>query len=521
MKKTGVLVVFAVVSLCLTGCFEVDQDYTLNPDGSGKVLHRVKQPDILGQGEAGLKQVLEKQLSEAKGVDAWSDVSVEISEDGSFLFTGTAYFSDLNELVLEDADAFRFRWEPSASGAYALTLDTSGGESEEFALSSDDIAAAVKKARQEWNQVKPMMQGMLGSFKWQASFHLPASVVDVSGLEETASDRVSFAMTGARYFEAVDEMMSDDAFLEAQARRGGFEAVADGDEQMPPEIMAKLFGEDGVYALTASKATPLFDYAAAVSAAESNFEAMMASLPVEAPKQIVPPARGGDFRTLKVIGTGYVTDSEQAWQKAGAKLSVVGVLPGSVIKADEGRLVAATSADGSDLMPEDEWDRRFSVSLDSEDPTRVQFEVSTALPPAGAKGFRNVSGVVYYVVASEPDEEIELFSRLQPGTPGEMYPAVLGEIEPGYSEGTEQVTIDIGLPMDEISELVFSDADGRPLDVQHISTSWSDDSTSLSYMSDGAFPRDGKVRLKVRKGLKTYEVPFTIANIDLTGRPMK
>lgn len=518
MRKTHFLAVLAMALLCLTGCFEVDQQYTLNPDGSGKVVHRVKKPDVMGQGAAGLKDLVKSQMTGAKGVDAWSDVSVETTEDGSMVFTGTAYFSNLNELELEDADALRFRWIPAPNGA-RLELVTSEAQASESELSADEVAKQLEDAKKEWNQTKPMMQGILSSFKWRASFELPGEVVDSSSFETSGGSTVTFNMSGERYFQVIEELMNDEAFLEEQARLGNLGGMSP-DEAMPAEFAERLFGEGGVYAIT-SNGGAQFDYASAVADAEANLESMMASLPVEAPKEIVPPAKGGDFRSLKVISTGFVTDGELAWQSEGATLTIAGELPGSVVSAEEGMLNTAVSDNGTDLLPEEEWDREISVSLDSEDPTKVKFDVSTLLPPAGAKGFREVSGVVYYKNAAGPDEEVELFSTLEPGTEGSAYGAVLGDYESGYSEGSEQVSVDINLPREEISEVVFLDASGKPLDVQNVSTSWSSDSVSLTFSYDGSFPRNGSVLLKVRKDLQTYGVPFRVTNVDLTGRPMK
>jgi hypothetical protein len=517
MSKLRVLMVLAVALVCLPGCFEVDQEYTLNPDGSGKVVHKVKQPDLMGQGASRLKEILKEQLTSAEGVDAWSDVSVELTDDGSTLFTGTAYFSDLNSLKLEGGDAFRFRWDAAAGGAHRLSMAT--GETGSDPAGAPNTEAEIREARTEWNQMRPMMQGLLGSLRWRATFHLPGNVSDRASFETSGPSVVTFSMTGDRYFQVMDELMSDEAFLEGQAKQGSLSGLMDPGGDLPPDLVTRMFGENGVYALVPSS-RPQFDYASAVTAAQDDFDSMMTSLPVEAPKQIAPPARGGDFKSVKVVGTGFVTDGS-GWKREGATVAISAELPGSVITAEEGILLVATSDDGTNLLPEQEWDRQISVSLDSDDQTTVSFELSTLLPPHGAKGFREISGLVYYKTASAPDEEVELFSSLEPGTRGSRFGATLGDYEPGYMEGTEHVNVSIDLPREEISEIVFLDAAGRPVGAEVMSTSWSSDSTSLSYSLDGTFPRNGKAIIKVRKELTTYEVPFKAVNIDLSGRAMK
>jgi hypothetical protein len=60
----------------LAGCFETKQEFTLNPDGSGKVVHESKfQTMDLSDGKRGsdkqMKAAVAEIINEAKGVDAW------------------------------------------------------------------------------------------------------------------------------------------------------------------------------------------------------------------------------------------------------------------------------------------------------------------------------------------------------------------------------------------------------------------------------------------------------------------
>lgn len=521
MSRSRVLSLLATALLCLTGCFEVEQEYTLNPDGSGKVVHQVRQPDVMGQGEAGLKEILKQQLEEAQGVDAWSDITVRVTEDDSFEFRGTAYFSNLNDLSLKDAETLRFGWEQMSGGAGRLMLQTEATSESTPAGSSDDAQERLDEALKEWKQMRPMMQGLLGSFKWQASFHLPGEVTASSNFEKSGPREVLFAINGERYFEEIDAMMSDAEFLEQQAAQGSLDMLDPESEAMPAVLVTRLFGEDGAYVTTAAAAKPTFDYASAVAAAGTQFEEMLASLPVDAPAAVIPAAKGGDLTGLEIVQASYVTDGDRAWATEGASLSCTAVLPGAVIAVEPGQLTRAISDDGADLLPEEEWSRSVDASLDSEDPTRVSFDLKTKLPSAAAKGFRELAGVLYYVSASEPDEEISLFDSISPGAAGKALGASIGEIGPGYEDGSEQLVVELGIPREELNELIFLDAGGSRLDAQLISTSWSDASTTLTYSLDREFPRNGKIRAMVRRGLTRYEVPFSLGNIDLLGRPRK
>lgn len=513
MSKLRAAAFVALVVVCLTGCFEVDQEYTLNPDGSGKVVHRLTQPDLLGQGEAGLKQLVEQQLSEAAGVDAWSDVTVE-SIDGSLQFEGTAYFSDLNELRL-GGGGMNFRWDPRAGRLYLATDEQSAGTP----LPSEQIGEAVSEARSEWKKVRPMLQGLLGSLRWHAAFNLPAEVSSASSFDRPSPRRVEIGIEGEKYFEILDSLMTDDEALRSLAASGSLESIGPEGESLPAAIVPLLFGGEAVEVMTTRGGKAQFDYAAEVAAADDAREVMMASLPVDAPRPLAPAAEGGSFQELSVVQVSFVIDAEQAWSEEGATVSVVGRLPGSVLSVEEGELLEAVSDDGQILLPEDEWRRSISASLDSNDPTLAKFDVHLQLPSTKARGFKSIAGKIHYLSSSEPDSEVELFRGIRDGGEGLALGARISAIEEGYSEGTEHLTIDVDVPREEIGELIFHDARGRAVDAQLVSTSWNDESTSLVYAYEGQFPRDGRVLAKVRKGIKRYEIPFRLSNLDLTGRP--
>jgi hypothetical protein len=95
-----------VASLCLAaaGCIDLEQEITLNPDGSGKVAVRwVAAPMELGTAkgpEARAKDLLKDEVTKCEGVDTWKDVSCTARNDGKFEFRGTAYFKDFAQLKL-------------------------------------------------------------------------------------------------------------------------------------------------------------------------------------------------------------------------------------------------------------------------------------------------------------------------------------------------------------------------------------------------------------------------------------
>ena len=92
--RSGTLLKRIALSLCLsailtlTGCFDTRQEFTLNPDGSGKVVHECRFDDLGSiwknsiDSEKSLQGSIRRLIEESKGVDLWRDVKFLRMEDG-------------------------------------------------------------------------------------------------------------------------------------------------------------------------------------------------------------------------------------------------------------------------------------------------------------------------------------------------------------------------------------------------------------------------------------------------------
>src|SRR5262249_54490055 len=129
--RTATLVVLLLLS---AGCYERDDKYTINPDGSGKCRVDVR----LGLHEsltthptherlppqADARRVAMEILEVSKGVDAWRDVAYSLDRDGMVHFVGTAYFKNLADFVNIRNDILVPSWEKDPAGGYVLALKT-------------------------------------------------------------------------------------------------------------------------------------------------------------------------------------------------------------------------------------------------------------------------------------------------------------------------------------------------------------------------------------------------------------
>ena len=103
-------ILLIVTCLAIAGCVEEKSEFTINPDGSGKVVYEaaVQPMDFGMMGEkpdpqAMLKQTVQQILTQSSGVDAWKDVTSKLTDDGKMYFKGTAYFPDISKLKIHNS----------------------------------------------------------------------------------------------------------------------------------------------------------------------------------------------------------------------------------------------------------------------------------------------------------------------------------------------------------------------------------------------------------------------------------
>ena len=385
----------------LAGCFETKEEFTLNPDGSGKVIHESTFQNVTFSTkteapEQQLKKAVADVIKHAKGVDAWRDVSYHLLDDGRIQFKGTAYFKSLSALEFPNQTMLEFEWANSGNGTGTLSLrnkksSESGGsmaaaKSVDLGkLSPEERAKKIKEERAKFQQMKPMMAGVFGAMRHEVVFHLPGQPGESSNFTKDASGALALQFDGAKLLSAMDALMNDDAWLAKNAGNlGGQEAPA-----LDERMSALMFGGKGpVRATVKGLAGAVFDYEAEVAAARDEFAAMQQQLsPGPVAAALAPPAQGGELKALKVMGVRLVREADEAREiqpfgnGAGYTLSLLADLPGSVMAmTDECALDKALADDGSDLLPESEFSRKIHFPKLTTEKSSVLFEVEIKLP---------------------------------------------------------------------------------------------------------------------------------------------
>lgn len=275
-KNMFLLAVCLVASVCLCGCFKVKQDFTVNPDGSGKVVCEISisagpqaATDLPALKEEARKEAA-KIISESQGVTAWKDVTFSGEKDGRITFKGTAYFKDISKFTTSD-QKITIGWKPAADGTVQLELliklEGEPAPKEAPKLTEEQIKKAVADAKAEMTQQLPLIAQTLGEARMEWRFTLPGPVAKSVNFQPAAdqSNTVNLLFDGKKLIEYLKTLSQDEAYMRANI-------VAGKDPTGPPapEVFnEKMFGTNGPITVTFKPGDkPLFDFAAESEAAK-------------------------------------------------------------------------------------------------------------------------------------------------------------------------------------------------------------------------------------------------------------
>jgi len=533
MKKFLPCALACASLLFLTGCFDTKEDFTLNPDGSGKVtIESIFAPFQLDMSEdkktpeQKLQAAIATVLDNAKGVAAWRDVTYTQQDDGRIRFKGTAYFADLNKVEFQNLTMMNFSLQKT-NGTLVLESRMKKHETKKTApakLSDAEMTAKTKESRASYQSARPMAVGLLATLKQEAVFHLPGPARDVSNFKSTPAGDLQLRLAGTNMLTAMDVLTASDDWWRKQLAIND-NPMRDGMD-MDNEFNEKLFGQNGPVRAVIAGGAAKFDYATELAAAKKEFAALRKKLGAESTPELAPPAAGGDFKSLKVGGIRWVFETDNSndirplnWT-AGYTLSVIGELPGSVMAISGGKLETATGSDGSDLLPEKDWDRKISFPRLSKDQTKVVFEVNLATPGPAVKSFKEISGTLQYSVAGSSTNVDLGITEIKEGATGSALGATVKSVKPGFGDnGGQDIELEMKLEPDELISLSAIDADGQETVLKRTSYSGGNRQYDITFNSKTEIPVKSRLVAKLHSEVKQFEIPFKLSNLDLTGHP--
>lgn len=515
--------------MLLGSCYEVKQEITLNPDGTGKMrLDSSFQNVNLGNQddspEEALQAAVARIVTDSKGVEVWDDVSFKQLDDGRMHFAGTAYFKKIEAVEIPNLGMFNFKWTHDNTGKGNLSMvmkksDEPDGKKEQPALTVEEKAKKIKEERAKFQQMKPMMSAMLGGLKQSVDFRLPGNITASSNLKRGPLGTLGLSFEGSKMIEAIDKLMADDEWL----GKNGFDPQ--NAPEMDNEFCGLIFGEKApVSATVAGAKQPQFDYAAETAAARKGMEALQKKLGVAS---IAAPAEGGKIKSIKVVGARIAREVEKKLdirpfhQEPGYTLSVLVEFPGSILDiTDKSMIETAFAGDGSSLIKGNrDWDRRLGFPKLSADQASAIFDVELKMPPAGVRGIKEITGVLQYRVSMGTKETDLGQMELKTGSKSDVLGASIEEIKDGWKEGTKEMELKLKLKTTDLKAVHLVE-NGARTELKRSGYSGGGNTTVFSFQIEGDLPEKASLIVETYDKIQTFDAPFMLQNLSLLGEPL-
>ncbi|MBE3123934.1 MAG: hypothetical protein IMZ65_03950 [Planctomycetes bacterium] len=301
MHKRLILAVLAISAAALVaGCLETRQEFTLNPDGSGKVVFEAVIDDMMMNiaptepvdQEVRGKQIARQILDSSAGVDAWSDVLISKTDDSRIRFRGTAYFKEFGKLKFQSANFQGLSFRKDDKGGMVLSLDETGGDKKDAPPpakpSDEEIAKRIADQRAKIQQMRPILELAMAKMKMELAFRLPGTLAESTNFQKDPSGALKIVIDGAKLLQVLDQLAADDTYMREVVLAGG--DVGQGGPKMNLAANEKLFGEKApVRARVTGDLKPLFAYDSEVKAAKDNYPKMIERLGLEKSPAPTPP----------------------------------------------------------------------------------------------------------------------------------------------------------------------------------------------------------------------------------------
>lgn len=486
---------------------DLHHDFTLNPDGSGRVVVRWTGPQ---EGAPSPDEFVRTEIEQAQGVEAWDGVRCAI-EDERLVFTGTAFFRDLRALRfhcqgvhvnLADLELLR-------AGDGSVEVRTRFDRAEHATAGGDASTERLADAREQIRQARAFIAGLFGGLSCTLVVRLPGRLAGPVRGRRCGDNAVEATFRGACLVDLLDRLLVDDALMGRLLAAGGLQG---------PAALYELLGDDAAFAArTMPGAQAQFDYEQEVATARESFAALRMQLRAATPG--AGPAVPLD--NVRIIAARVVREADggrdlcpQGQSATGVTVTIAADLPQSALELERAVLEKAVTDDGCDVTPPDEWDRQCHFPKTTADGQTIYLDF--ALPAgAGARGLAELTARVT-ATTSHGREEIELgLPELTAGARGRHLGAELLRCE-AEADGGMALELRLDVPRPRVIEL--SALVGRkrvPLTIQ----GWSScsDECSLACRVDEALPADARLVATLATDLERADYALALRAVDWFG----
>ena len=416
------VLLIGVSALFLSGCFESKQDYTINPDGSGKVTIDVLfDPSTVSIGQQSqdpqkqMESAVRKIVKDSKGIDVWSNVTFKRMPDGRVNFKGTAYFPDLSKLDIDNYGTNFTLTKEGSTISLVMKEEKEEKKSNPKAVATSapqmtdaEIDAAIKEAQGEWQRSKPLMSAMLSGLKKEATVRIPGKLIESNNFTKVTSNILKVSLDGAKLIETLDSAMNDGAWLKQAAMKGTLDPK--GGPPMDDSFNQRYFGQPGnVSAKYEPGKRNQFDYRKEVAAANKLYPKVLEALNIVS--RTIP---GAVLKEGITFATGEIKDNRTSGEFFGG-MSVELVMKGDILAHSRGvrhfEILSAQDDKGNDLRKEQQDQSGFSYSYhsggDSDNQGEMKQQLDLKNPARAAATIQELSGnIELYVPDKDPKSKV-------------------------------------------------------------------------------------------------------------------
>jgi hypothetical protein len=272
--------------LAVPGCLEIENNYTLNPDGSGRVDVQMRYdmsglPAVAMPVGDGLKEFARNLVSNSTGIEVWSDVKAKKSGEGILTVSGRGYFRDLSAVVIDGSYPIGFRLRTDGATRVVESFDlpsditsTEGSEPDTASAGQPGDSSTADETfdiiSSQLEELKVIGAEKLAKLGQRMTFRLPGTISGAgNGFITDPDGRMTLSITGSRMLAVVDSVRNDEAFR----RRYQYE------KNFPWSRL--LFGDSMPSLTFTPQSKPLFDYAKEVAAAKKRFPQLKRELGIK------------------------------------------------------------------------------------------------------------------------------------------------------------------------------------------------------------------------------------------------
>jgi|GEM_PF-4162456 len=506
----------ALLAPVFTGC-HVKDDFTINPDGSGKVVHMIVAPPEMTDSEA--RGQLMGMHRQAQGIEGWASPFVKRTAENTTLGV-TAYFKNFENAGV--GGRTQFKTTKNADGTWTIALAeppaASRPASQPATSMPADMDAAVKAAAAEIKEQlsSPMMKDM-AKMKQTNTYRLPGPIKAVNGFKKIDERTVSIELDMGKAMEGMRKLADDPARLrkviESGATRGGkpdMESPA-----IRKMLMKDIMGvEEPIFVTFTPEAKPLFDYNAEVAKASAKPDTAFYVNAGVLPKTL--PAAAKPFDGVKFAVESAKREPKSFFgPRIAVKVNVTAPADASFMPLrTEVFTIEDTSGAYLDMPEAGGRGTSFGgMTLNSSRPTTFDVAIKNDDKVTKVKRIFGIMTMATYSKMSEVDlGEIEL----KPGAKLGKYGIVIKDIK-AMGQGNNamrQVTIDTE-KNPALGAIKFFDASGKEVLSMGATPQKKTERQSMHFGNSSPLPEKATVKVTIYDDYKEADVPFELKDIEI------